>query len=120
MVIRTAVLVAGVAAASAALVRFGAASLALAPPVLDWLARIATRFSVQVSQELVVKAIPFVSAAGGAAINALFVQHFQDVARAHFTIRRLERRYGVGTVHGWYTELKWLTRGEAEHGKIAS
>lgn len=92
----------------------------LAPPVLDWLARIATRFSVQVSQELVVKAIPFVSAAGGAAINALFVQHFQDVARAHFTIRRLERRYGVGTVHGWYTELKWLTRGEAEHGKIAS
>ena len=85
----------------------------LAPPVAEWLTRIAARFSVQVSQELVVKAIPFVSAASGAAINALFVQHFQDVARAHFTIRRLERRYGAAAVQGWYTELKWLTRGEA-------
>jgi hypothetical protein len=83
----------------------------LAPPVLEWLTRIATRFSVQVSQELLVKAIPFVSAASGAAINAMFVQHFQDVARAHFTIRRLERRYGVGEVRGWYTELQWLSRG---------
>lgn len=92
----------------------------LAPPVVDWLARVAARFSVQVSQELLVKAIPFVSAASGAAINALFVQHFQDVARAHFTIRRLERRYGVGPVHGWYTELKWLTHGEASRQQIAS
>lgn len=92
----------------------------LAPPVLEWLTRIAARFSVQVSQELVVKAIPFVSAASGAAINAMFVQHFQDVARAHFTIRRLERRYGAGAVHGWYTELQWLTPGEAGRSQIAS
>jgi len=92
----------------------------LAPPVVEWLTRIAARFSVQVSQELVVKAIPFVSAASGAAINALFVQHFQDVARAHFTIRRLERRYGAGVVQGWYTELKWLTRGEATRAQMTS
>jgi hypothetical protein len=91
----------------------------LAPPVADWLTRIAARFSVQVSQELVAKAIPFVSAASGAAINALFVQHFQDVARAHFTIRRLERRYGAAAVQGWYTELKWLTRGEAVRAQMS-
>jgi hypothetical protein len=92
----------------------------LAPPMVEWLTRIAARFSVQVSQEVLAKAIPFVSAASGAAINALFLQHFQDVARAHFTIRRLERRYGAGLVHGWYTELKWFTNGEARSEQIAS
>ena len=90
----------------------------LAPPVADWIARVAARFSAQISQELMAKAIPFVGAASGAAINAMFVQHFQDVARAHFTIRRLERRYGAGAVHGWYTELQWLKRGEAVRAQM--
>ncbi|MEY4575607.1 MAG: hypothetical protein RL701_310 [Pseudomonadota bacterium] len=83
----------------------------LAPPVADWLTRIATRFSVQVSQELAVKAVPFLSAATGAAVNALFVQHFQDVSKAHFTIRRLERTYGAEYVKVIYTELQWQKTG---------
>jgi hypothetical protein len=84
----------------------------VAPPVADWLARIAARFSVQVSRQALVKAVPFVSAATGAAINALFVQHFQDVARAHFTVRRLERSYGAELVQQVYTALVWQKHGE--------
>jgi cation transport regulator ChaB len=83
----------------------------LAPPVAEWLTRIAARFSVQVSQEAMLKMIPLVSAASGAAINTLFVQHFQDVARAHFTIRRLERAYGVESVQQMYVDLKWVQWG---------
>jgi hypothetical protein len=79
----------------------------LAPPVADWLTRIAARFSVQVSQEIAAKLVPLLGAATGAAINTLFVQHFQDVARAHFTIRRLERNYGAERVKTIYTELRW-------------
>ncbi|UTW12556.1 hypothetical protein [Marinobacterium rhizophilum] len=30
----------------------------------------------------------------GALINSLFNGHFQDIARGHFTVRRLERVYG--------------------------
>jgi hypothetical protein len=30
----------------------------------------------------------------GGAINYAFIEHFQDVARGHFTLHRLERIYG--------------------------
>jgi hypothetical protein len=79
----------------------------LAPPVAELLTRVASRFSVQVTQKALIKAIPLVSAASGAAINTLFIQHFQDVARAHFTIRRLERSYGAEFVQRTYTQLAW-------------
>lgn len=79
----------------------------VAPPVADWLTRIGARYSIRVSHKLVAKALPLVSAASGAAINTLFVQHFQDVARAHFTIRRLERVYGEGPIQHAYTTLQW-------------
>jgi hypothetical protein len=79
----------------------------LAPPVADWITRIAARFSVQVSQEIAAKLVPLLGAATGAAINTLFVRHFQDVARAHFTIRRLERSYGAERVKSMYTALRW-------------
>jgi hypothetical protein len=80
----------------------------LAPPVAELISRIAARFSVQVSQKTLAKAVPLLGAATGAAINTLFVHHFQSVARAHFTIRRLERSYGEGPVHGAYEALIWV------------
>lgn len=83
----------------------------LAPPVADFIARIAARFSVQVSQEALLKAVPVLGAAGGAAINTLFVRHFQDMARAHFTIRRLERIYGPEFVENSYKALKLIGPG---------
>ena len=39
-----------------------------------------------------------IGAAGGAAVNAVFVKHYQETAWAHFTVRRLERRYGADEV----------------------
>jgi hypothetical protein len=47
-----------------------------------------------------------VGAVGGAAVNLAFIEHFQDVARGHFTVRRLERVYGVDTVRNEYDRLK--------------
>jgi hypothetical protein len=37
-------------------------------------------------------------AVGGAAINYAFIHHFQSLATGHFTIRRLERKYGSDLV----------------------
>ena len=39
---------------------------------------------------------------GGAAVNYAFIDHFQEVARAHFVVRRLERRYGRDAVRAAY------------------
>jgi hypothetical protein len=87
----------------------------IAPPVAEWLTRVGARYSARVSHKLLAKAIPFVGAASGAAINSLFVQHFQDIARAHFTIRRLERAYGADPIQAAYTQLQWrkLANGDA-------
>ncbi|MNL60800.1 hypothetical protein D3C87_1846440 [compost metagenome] len=39
---------------------------------------------------------------GGSSINVLFMDHFQDMARGHFVIRRLERKYGAEEVRRHY------------------
>jgi hypothetical protein len=59
--------------------------------------QIASRFGVVLSQKVAAQAVAVV-ALGGAAINLAFTEHFQDVARGHFTVRRLERVYGADIV----------------------
>ena len=43
--------------------------------------------------------------AGGAVVNTLFMDHFQKMAQGHFTVRRLERKYGEGAVKTAYEQL---------------
>jgi hypothetical protein len=35
----------------------------------------------------------------------MFISHFQDMARGHFAIRRLEREYGVDVVRASYEAI---------------
>ncbi len=73
-----------------------------APTIAQLLARIAQRFGVAVGDKVAAQLVPVVGAAGGAAVNALFLKHYQDVARAHFSVRRLERVHGEGPVRAAY------------------
>jgi EcsC protein family len=77
-----------------------------APALVRVVAQIASRLSLQVTQKTAAQAIPIIGAAGGAAINLLFIDHFQDLARGHFTVRRLERRYGAAIVRDAYEALR--------------
>jgi hypothetical protein len=76
-----------------------------APALLRFMAAVAERFGVVVSQKVAAQALPLIGSAGGALINALFIGHFQDLARGHFTIRRLERKYGSDVVKQVYDSL---------------
>ena len=51
-------------------------------------------------------AIPAVGAAGAAAVNSIFVSHFQDMAHGHFVIRGLERHYDPELIETEYRRLK--------------
>ena len=73
-----------------------------APPLVKLVAKIGERFGMVVSQKLAAQAIPVIGAVGGALINSYFIDHYQDLARAHFTIRRLERTYGEAVVREAY------------------
>lgn len=74
-------------------------------PIMQMLATVASRFSIKVSEKFVAQAVPVVGAVGGASINLAFMQHFQHMAQAHFSIRRLERTYGQDVVRKAYEEL---------------
>ena len=68
--------------------------------------QIASRFGVVVSQKVAAQTVAVVGALGGAAVNLAFTEHFQDVARGHFTVRRLERVYGAEIVRAEYERIK--------------
>jgi hypothetical protein len=76
------------------------------PAVTKMLTAIASRFGVVVSEEAAAKAVPIVGAAAGAIVNVLFMDHFQNMARGHFIVRRLENKYSPGAVESAYRFLK--------------
>ena len=76
-----------------------------APALLRLIARVAERFSIQVTEKAAAQALPVVSAATAAAVNLLFIAHYPDMASGHFMVRRLERRYGAATVRAVYDSL---------------
>jgi EcsC family protein len=80
-----------------------------APAIIRLIAKIAARFSVPVSKKFAAQSIPAIGAAGGAAINLVFINHFQDMARGHFTVRRLERKYGAQVVRSEYDRINRVT-----------
>jgi len=69
-----------------------------APVLVRLISQVASRFGTAVSEKVAAQAVPVLGAVGGAAVNLVFIEHFQNMARAHFTIRRLERRYGPDKV----------------------
>ncbi|WP_200139497.1 MULTISPECIES: EcsC family protein [unclassified Pseudomonas] len=74
-----------------------------------WLAllieKVATRFGVTISSKFAAQAVPVIGALSGATINTLFTRFYQDMARGHFIVKRLEARYGFDEVKQAYTEL---------------
>jgi hypothetical protein len=76
-----------------------------APALVRLIAQLATRFGANVSQKIAAQAVPVVGAAGGVLVNVLFIDHFQDMARGHFTVRRLERAYSPEFVRDEYERL---------------
>lgn len=77
-----------------------------APALVSFLARIASRFGLEVSEKAAAQMVPVAGAAGGLALNVLFTNHFQRLAEGHFTVRRLERRYGAEIVQQAYETVR--------------
>jgi len=60
-----------------------------------------------VSEKVAAQFVPVVGGITGGAINYTFISHFQKMAEAHFTIRMLERKYGIEIVREKYYMLKF-------------
>ncbi len=91
-------------AASGAVPLAEAVKKGTAPALLKFVGRVAAQFNVRVSQKFLVQGIPLFSIATAATINAAFTDYYSRVARYHFGLRRLERKYGPDTVRHLYSE----------------
>jgi EcsC protein family len=78
---------------------------ASAPAVASLVSEVVSRFGLVVSDKVAAGALPILGAVGGATVNIVFMDHFQRVAHAHFTLRRLERTYGSSHIKERYAEL---------------
>jgi EcsC protein family len=77
-----------------------------APPLREYIAAIAARFSQQIEIHAAAAAIPGIGAQYGTAVNLLLIDHFQDIARGHFAVRRLERTYGPHEVRATFARIR--------------
>ena len=80
-------------------------SKAGAPALVKLVSLISSRFGIVVSEKAVLQTLPILGAASGALINTLFIEHFQNMARGHFTVRRLEKIHGEAPVKAAYLAL---------------
>lgn len=78
----------------------------VAPAVVRLILHIAERYSITVTEKAAAQLVPIVGGIGGALINTIFIDHFQSIARGHFTVRRLERKYSPQLVQQKYLECK--------------
>jgi len=83
----------------------GGAATGSAPTLVRFISAVSSRFGVVVSQKAAAQAAPIVGAISGALVNLAFTEHFQTLARGHFTVRRLERVYGTYEVRSEYARI---------------
>lgn len=77
-----------------------------APALIRLLVTISERYAIQITEKAAAQGIPLIGAAGGALINTIFMDHFQDMAKGHFTVRKLERVYGKEAIKKLFIEMK--------------
>jgi hypothetical protein len=82
------------------------AVLKVAGKLASYLGRIGARYAPIVAEKISMEGIPVIGAVGGAVINTAFIDFFQDVARGHFIVLRLERKYGSVMVRAEFERVR--------------
>ncbi|MCH4091344.1 EcsC family protein [Acetobacter sp.] len=73
---------------------FSARTVLRGRPVVMLISEVASHYGLALGQKISLQLMPVAGALCGASLNAAFLAHYQALARAHFTIRRLEREHG--------------------------
>lgn len=73
---------------------FSARAVLRGRPIVMLLSEVASHYGLALSRKVALQMMPVAGALCGASLNAAFLAHYQALARAHFTIRRLERTHG--------------------------
>jgi 5-carboxymethyl-2-hydroxymuconate isomerase len=69
------------------------------------IAKVAARFNIVITEKFAAQTVPVVGAVTGAIINTLFTDFYQDMARGHFIVKRLEAKYSYEQVRDEYKKI---------------
>ena len=75
------------------------------PALIEFVRAIAARFGVVISNKTAAQMVPIAGALSAGLMNLIFMNHYQDVAKGHFIIRRLERTHGIAKIKNAYQTL---------------
>ncbi|EEZ3976855.1 EcsC family protein [Escherichia coli] len=79
-----------------------------------WLAtlieKVATRFGIVITEKTAAQVVPVIGAFAGATLNIMFTDYYQYMARGHFIIKRLEKKYGSELIKSEYMKILNLVR----------
>ncbi|MCV5340185.1 EcsC family protein, partial [Escherichia coli] len=74
-----------------------------------WLAslieKVATRYGIVITEKMAAQAASVLGALAGATLNTMFTDYYQDMARGHFIVKRLERKYGDELIKAEYIKI---------------
>lgn len=74
-----------------------------------WLAvlieKVAARFGIVITEKAAAQVVPIIGGIAGASLNVMFTDFYQDMARGHFIVKRLEGKYGPELVKAEYEKL---------------
>lgn len=76
------------------------------PALVRLISHIAERYAITVTEKAAATLVPIIGAVSGAVINTIFIHHFQNMARGHFIVRRLEERHGKTMIEQKYQEIR--------------
>jgi len=87
----------------------GAAKIITPKQAGSWLAKliekVAARFGITITEKFAAQVVPVIGGVTGAALNIMFTNFYQDMARGHFIVKRLENKYGCEAVREAYLEI---------------
>lgn len=73
--------------------------------VAELIEKVAVRLGVPLTEKLAAQAVPAIGAVAGATLNTMFTDFYQDMARGHFKIKKLEAKYGEEYIKQEYLKL---------------
>jgi hypothetical protein len=72
--------------------------------------KVAARFGIVISSKFAAQAVPIIGAVTGASLNTLFTDYYQDMAKGHFIIKRLEAKYGFDEIKKEYEKIAGIKK----------
>lgn len=73
--------------------------------IIKLIQTVAKRFGIHLTDQTAVKSIPMIGAALGAALNTMFTDFYQDMARGHFIVKKLEKKYSEEIIKEAYLNI---------------